>query len=228
MKKIFLFFSAWTVGLFGGLVFTILRILGRIKITGKIKRHKGGMIIIYNHPSLYEPAMLPLVLFPKYLFSLKHIPYSVPDKRNFYDKWWFAPFKIFCVPIERENANTTLRSLREIRGKLKNDGIVIISPEGGRTFKRERFISLRDKKIGKFQNGISIILKGVPLNTIILPIWTEGGDTIIPNRHDFSSNAYLFPRLWNKLELTIGEPVKAGEVKNLEHLEHILLNTADL
>ncbi|TAN58588.1 hypothetical protein EPN15_00585, partial [Patescibacteria group bacterium] len=103
MKKMRLMATAWTVGIIGGVIFTVLRISGRIKIKGVLPKQPkdSGLLIISNHPSLWEAGIFPFLLFPRYLLNQRAIPFSTPDKENFYDKWWFALFRPVCVPVPR-------------------------------------------------------------------------------------------------------------------------------
>ena len=228
MIRIKLFIAVWTIGLLGGIIFRILKFFKRIEISGYEKRKltfsKKGLIVIYNHPSLYEPVLMPFLFSPWYLFSLRLVPFSVPDKRNFYDKWWFVPFRTFCIYIERENAKETFRNIRLMINKLNEGGIIIISPEGGRTFKGDTdgFRRKGNREIRKFKSGIEYLLKKSHAN--ILPVWIEGGEKVIPNKVSFTSTSFLFPRIWEKVKITLGEPVKSSEINNVSDLEEKLLS----
>ncbi|MBU2109745.1 1-acyl-sn-glycerol-3-phosphate acyltransferase [Patescibacteria group bacterium] len=228
MRRIKLFIAVWTIGLLGGIIFCILKFFKRIEVVGyerkKLIFPKKGLIVIYNHPSLYEPVLMPFLFFPWYLFNLRLVPFSVPDKRNFFDKWWFAPFRIFCIYIERENAKEILRSMRLMINKLNEGGIIIISPEGGRTFKGDTdgFRRKGNREIRKFKSGIEYLLKKSHAN--ILPVWIEGGEKVIPNKVSFTSTSFLFPRIWEKVKITLGEPVKSSEINNVSDLEEKLLS----
>jgi len=76
----------WTIGLAGGLGFLTLRFLGSVDVSGyKIEKFipsKKGLLVIYRHPSLVEPALIPFLFFPVYLFYPKSVPFSAPDKKN--------------------------------------------------------------------------------------------------------------------------------------------------
>lgn len=230
-------FVLWTFGILGGILFTILRMCGRIEATGfDIKKFippKEGLIIVYNHPSLWEPGVIVFLLFPWFLFFKSLIPYSAPDKVNFYDKWWFWSIKLFCIPIEREGDGRR-RSLHRLIQKSREGKIIFLAPEGGRTHKGTEFKVLEKGKIvikkewivdGKvtqirrFQRGVSVLLQKT--QATILPIWTEGGERIIPNKSYFPKGPYfLFPRLRGKMKIKIGKPLTP---KNLEELEDVLL-----
>jgi len=106
-NRIKLFVLVWTVGIMEGFLFWLLVTFGRIQLKGyrkeKFKPRGKGLVVISNHPSLLDPIILCFLFFWDYLFDFRKIPYSTPDKRNYYDKWWFWPFRIVCIPIERGN-----------------------------------------------------------------------------------------------------------------------------
>ena len=231
--------SLWTVGALGGVIFSLLRIFGRIKVLGfdakKLYPNKKGLIVIYNHPSLWEPGLIPFLFFPFFLFSLRFTPYSTPDKKNFFDKWWFYFIRCFCIPIDREKGRS--KGLRDLIRYVNEGKIVIVAPEGGRTDKGEDFKILRDgkiiirkkselsleennfPKIRRFQNGFSALLKFT--EAPVLLVWTEGGDKVIPNKFHFPKGPYfLYPDLKEKTIIKIGERIKN---KNIFQVEDELL-----
>jgi len=221
-KKIKLFGIAWTIGLGGGLLFWLLRVTRRVKVEGydrrKFNSNHKGLILIHNHPSLWEPALLPFLFFPWYLFSSHSVPFSIPDKKNYHDKWWFSSFRSVCIPVERENPREGMRALRLMKEKLAQGKVLILAPEGGRTFKGEEFrvikdgeievvkglseIDLRDNKaLRRFKPGVSWLISNSKAE--ILPVWTEGGEGVILN--ESSSFKLPFPRLWRQTRIKIGE-----------------------
>lgn len=227
----------WTIGVLGGVLFCFLKIFRKIEVIGfdirKFIPPKEGLIVIYNHPSLWEPGLMPFLLFPFFLFFLKFVPYSTPDKRNYFDKWWFFFVRSFCIPIDREKGRT--KELRELIKNVNEGKIVIIAPEGGRTHKGEEFKILKDgkiiikkkselspeensvPKIRRFQRGFSALLKFT--EAPVLPIWTEGGDRVIPNKDSFPGGPYfLFPNLRAKTIIKIGERIEAKDISQLEDI----------
>lgn len=235
-KKWKLFLTAWTIGLLGGILFWILRLTKRVEVFGcqkeKLTPKNKGLLVISNHPSLWEPALLPFLFFPRYLFLLRFVPFSLPDKRNFYDKWWFSPLRSACVSIKRGKRKEELRTINLLKRMLEEKKILILFPEGGRTFlgKKFRFSRFREK-IREFPLGIERLFDD---NCLILPIWTDGGELVVPNKKFFPKGLYfLLPRIWKKTKILIGQPFelkaenlsKRGRVKKL--LEKELLKLAD-
>ncbi len=233
-NRIKLFILVWTIGIVGGFLFWLLVTFGGIQLKGyrkeKFKPRGKGLVVISNHPSLLDPIILCFLFFWDYLFDFRRTPYSTPDKRNYYDKWWFWPFRIVCVPIERGNRKKELVSLKRIRRLVKRGHIVILFPEGGRTFKGREFrFSITGEKLRKFPAGIRKIFLGVDCE--ILPIWIRGSDKVWQNRYEFPS--YVpFLRLWKKVEIVIGERINSLQLPQdkkeiVEYLENCLLILAE-
>jgi len=240
MKKLKLFLAVWTVGLFFGFVFRILKLTKRVEVFGyenllkyfeEFAPKNKPLIVMPNHPSLWEPGLLPFLFFPQYLTSLRFVPFSLPDKKNFFDKNWFAPFRAVCVPIERGNRREELKTIFMLKDRFKEGGIYILFAEGGRTHLGKEFkIAIRsDNRIRKFPKGIERLFSG---SCIVLPIWTKGGEKVIPSRKTFPRGPYFFyPRIWEKTKLCIGEPfqlpenLSKGEIR--EFLEDKLLEVSE-
>jgi len=236
-ERIKLFIVAWSIGLLGGLLLWLLRITTRVKVEGydrrKLDPKDKGLILIHNHPSLWEPTLLPFLFFPWYLFSSRFVPLSIPDKKNYHDKWWFSLFRVVCIPVERGSPKGEARALRQMREKLFEGRILILAPEGGRTFRGEEFkvirggeidvveglpeIDLSDNKaLRRFKPGISWLVFNTKAE--ILPVWTEGGEGVIPNKSSFK---LPFPRFWRQTQLRIGEPLDLGELPKKEITEFL-------
>jgi len=226
--------TVWTVGFFFGIVFWLLKLTKRVEVfgyeKGKFAPRNKSLIVICNHPSLWEPGLLPFLFFPWYLASLKFVPFSLPDKKNFFDKKWFAPFRPVCVPIERGNRKEELKTIFMLKDRLKEGKILILFPEGGRTHlgKEFKFSICRDR-IRKFPKGIERLFSS---SCIVLPIWTKGGEKVFPNRKIFPQGHYfLHSRILEKTKLCIGEPFQLpenfskGEVR--EFLEDRLLEVSE-
>jgi len=235
IKKIKLFLAVWTVGLFFGIIFWLLKLTKRVEVFGYEKRkftpRDKSLIVICNHPSLWEPGLLPFLFFPWYLVSLKFVPFSLPDKKNFFDKNWFAPFRAVCVPIERGNRREELKTIFMLKDRLKEGKILILFAEGGRTHLGKEFkYSVHQNRIKKFPKGIERLFDN---SCLVLPIWTEGGEKVFPNKKTFPRGPYFFyPRIWEKTKLYVGEPfqlpedLSKGEIR--EFLEDKLLEVSEI
>ncbi len=226
----------WTFGLIAGLILLIFRITGRIKIDGfvieKFKPSGSGTLVIANHPSLWEAALLPLLFFPWYLWNIQYIPYSTPDGNNFFKKWWFAPFRMVSIPVMRGNRRQEIEALQNIIQTLKEDKIVILFAEGGRTYRGKEFKTSRfkHKVIRRFKQGCGVIVARTRPKIVL--IWNQGGDEILPNEDINASEIhFVFPRLWKRILIKVGEPLYISpELPSktiTEILEDKLLELAD-
>jgi len=237
---------AWTIAFFGGIIFWLLRITRRIQIQGykkpKLNPKPKGLILIHNHPSLWEPILLPFLFFPRFLFDFSFIPFITPDKKYFFEKWWFSPFRQVCLPVPRGNLGGEMRILRKMKSVLDKGNILIIAPEGGRTFKGTKFKIIKNgeidfsnslkennkaKGIRRFKRGIGWLVARSQAE--ILLVWTEGGDKIIPN---FSRPRFAFPRFWKKTIIKISKVSnlrrkRISEKEIVDILENMMLELGD-
>ena len=170
--------------------------------------------------------------------KLKFVPFSTPDKINYYDKWWFFLLRAVCIPIERGNLKGEVRALKGMKERLADGKVLILAPEGGRTFKGEEFKVIRNGEIEvvdslseadledeiairRFKSGVGWLVFNT--NAIVLPVWTEGGERVIPNEPSFK---LPFPRFWRQSRIKIGEPVdleKLSKEEITEFLEALIL-----
>ena len=207
-EKIFLILAVYTFGLLLGLSFCLLRILGRIKITHKERfpKKEKGILVVSNHPSLLEPILLPLLFFGQYIFHpFSFTPWSIPDKANYFDRWYWFWAKITLIPINRNKPREAVKSLQKIEQILKDGRPVILFPEGGRTSsEKEHFTSKNGKKLRKLKGGVGRLVFRV--NPLILPIWVDGAENVLPNKQ--GKLYHCFPRLWRIVKIRIGEPFR--------------------
>jgi 1-acyl-sn-glycerol-3-phosphate acyltransferase len=223
------------VGSLGGVLFWALKVTRRVKVKGYEKNKfdpKGrGLMLICNHPSPAEPMFLPFLFFPWYLFSLRFIPYSLPD-REYYDKWWFLPFRKVCMPVGRESKREEIKALKEMERMLKDGKVIILHPERERNFEKgakdSRF-SNSGKRMKKFRSGVRQIF--LRTNCLVLPVWMDGGQKVIPNKNDYPPwSHFQWPRLWRKVTIKVGEPMELlnfSKNEVVDYLEDTLLELAD-
>lgn len=232
--------TLWTFGLLGGLMFKTLVLFSRIEIRGyekeKMDPGDNGLLLMVNHPSLWEPALAPFLFFPKFLFLERYAPFSTPDKINYYDKWWFSPLRCLCFPINRGQPRDELRTVKEVLRPAALSKLLILYPEGGRTFKgierRGRKTSLCGREMARFPGGLKRLFLGLP--TKVVPVWIEGGERVFPNKTEktsiFARLSGKIPRIWRKVIIVIGEPLDAshlGKDEIIDYLEDALLALAD-
>jgi len=187
MKKITEQVAFWIIYIFGvvfGFIFARLVHRGSIivKNYNSISQVESGSIIACNHPSLLEPFLVVCLFLMKYvLHPIKFRPWITPDKRNFYDRWWFR-FKTVSIAIDR--TKPSMLALRKMLSILRERmGLLFIHIEGTRTFKA---VSKGNAIYGKrgvlgeprIQIGWLAVKSGAP----IVPVWFDKTiEQIFPN-----------------------------------------------
>ena len=217
----------YSVGVMLGLALLILKVTGRIKILHpeRFPREEEGFLLVSNHPSLLDPFAVFFLFFPDVLFHpLKYSPFHTPDRKNFYNPWYFRWIRPFSIPVDRYEGGVA--SLRRMKKVLDNGKRIILFPEGGRTCKGTNFrFSQKGKKIRRLAEGAGWLAAntGVP----IVHVWLEGTDKVFPN----TRTGLFFLRFWKRIVIKIGVPLiflrntKATEAT--EKIEEILLRLAD-
>ncbi len=210
-KNFFANILVYIAGFLIGAIFHLFVILGKIKIFhwDRFPKRKTKIIVISNHPSLLEPLLLPGLFFSQYAFDyFKFAPWSTPDKENFYDKWCWAWIRARSIPIPRNDMFGSSRTLVLMKKILDSEeGIIIYFPEGGRTFKGTEFsFSKKGRRIKKLKNGIGWL--ALRTQALILPVWVEGTEYVLPNTiwRDDDVNYFPFPRLGENIVIKIGDP----------------------
>lgn len=254
-KKMKRFLATWIVGIFIGIIYLILVVTRRIKIYSYgrllkliirkiLKKEKRGVVLYFRHPSLYDPVTIPPLFLPFLLIFLALIPYSVTDEINYYNKKWFWFFRTFSISIDRQNRRKAAEILQtRIRKVLDDGGLIAFAAGGGREGKGTEWKLIKngrieivnawnenEKMIRRFQSGIAWL--SLNTDSIFLPVWTEGGERIIPNIYD---NNKTFPSLWQwrpweQLIIKIGEQFKpegTSKQEIIEALEDALLKLGE-
>jgi len=240
IHKLLFLLAIYTMGTVLGLTLLILRLLGRIKVLHqeRFPRYskspelfKNGLIVVSNHPSLLEPLIVSALFFDQYfVHPFRLSPWNVPEEKNYDNKFWkWAGARIIWV--DRRDSRKARETFRKAKNVVNSGGILILFPEGGRTFKRKHKLSSRkDKEIGFLQEGIGLLL--LRTKAPVLPIWVEGSDEVFPNTlwADDQTSKFPFPRFWKKITVKIGEVVtfeKTSREEITQEIALILLKLAD-
>ncbi len=190
----------WTVGILGGLLLNLLRLPRIVKVTGyrkdKFIPSGKGLVVIYRHPSFREPALVPFLFFPWFLFDTRLVPFSTPSKPDQYDRWWLKAVRPVCIPVERGSHRMVDRTLQRMKARLDQKGVLLMAPAGGREFKGTAFKWVKAGKVEvtrlppgqnyrdllkesegrvmrRFQTGIGWLLDNT--KATVLPVWVETG-----------------------------------------------------
>lgn len=208
-KYLSVFLLIYPVGVILAILLMVLYIsrFVRIKNWERIDNINGKTIIVSNHPSMLDPFLAASLLYRKYLrHPLKYGPRLVSDRKNFYDSWYFFWLRLHMIPVDRENRNSD-RSLLKAKKALDKGRIIIIFPEGGRTFRRKEFLySQKGKRIGVLKEGIGLLVSRTGAR--VLPVWIDGSEKVLPNSHKRLFN------FWNIKSATI--TVKVGKPLDLQ------------
>jgi 1-acyl-sn-glycerol-3-phosphate acyltransferase len=196
--KIIILFLIYPIAVFLAILFIVFRAFGKIKVLKQehIPHRKGNLIILSNHPSLVEPILLPVMFYKNYLLHpLKLIPYSTPDKKNYYDRWyWRWLLKHVTIPIDRSNPQERSTAFRAMVKILKSDGTIIVFGEGGRTKKGTHFFysPLKRKRIRPLQEGVASLIRKTGAS--VLPVWVDHEEKSlkVPDKVYFSSLIFVF------------------------------------
>ena len=220
----------YTVGLFLGAMFLLLRLLRRIKVVHgeRLPHWQKNMLIVSNHPSLIEPILLPNLFLIEYLLHpLRFAPMGTPDKKNFYDPWWFFWSWPVSIPIDRDNSSSR-DPFRAMLDVLQSGKRLILFAEGGRTFKGKDFVlSAKGRRMRQLVNGAGLL--AVKAKSMVLPIWVEGVS------HKSFNNFFLLFGLWGfwryRITIKIGQPFfvdeKLGAKDATRQIQSKLLELAD-
>ncbi|MFA5308229.1 MAG: lysophospholipid acyltransferase family protein [Dehalococcoidales bacterium] len=238
-----------------GVLFCLLEAIGRIRFVHfeRFPIWEEKLIIVSNHPSLFEPVLLPFMGFPwmnfpwvfssqwgRLKFSLrwfsrmrkefnlpkKLIPANVPDRQNFFDYGFWRLFQGINVPVDRNGRpQDRISSISALKSILEDGGRVLIFPEGGRTFKTVQKGRLKSAG-GREIGNLKHGAAWLAINTgaRVLPIWIEGTDKVLPN------NRFPLPRLWHRITIKIGEPFlvsESGREEATSEITRALLALAD-
>lgn len=208
----------YPLGILLWLIFCLLKLLKRIQVLHweRFPHWQGNLILVSNHPSLVEPLLLPVLFFREFLFHpFKFKPWSTPDKKNYYDPWYWFWIRPVSIPIDRTDRRGELKTLFRMKDILKSGGVLILFPEGGRTFNGKEFLySERRNRIRILKEGIGwLVMKTEPL---VVPIWIEGADEILPNQAN--KLYYTLPRFWRRMTIKIGKPLRFGNPSRKEEV----------
>ncbi|MEK7658286.1 MAG: lysophospholipid acyltransferase family protein [Patescibacteria group bacterium] len=189
--------------------FLLLRRLKYIKVLHweRFPHFKEKIILVANHPSMLDPFLAVALFFKGYLLNpLKYGPLVVSDKKNFWDSWYWFWLRPFLIPVDRGNKRDEAVSFLRIKKALEAGRVIIIFPEGGRTFCGDRFLhSESGKKIRTLKGGVALLVRKT--NASVVPVWFEGTDKVLPNSRTKLFTKFRF-RKKTLILIKIGESLR--------------------
>jgi len=201
----------YPLGLLFGLLFWFGRLCRAIKVL-HIERlaclqELDKVIIASKHPSVIDPFLVAVLLFEYYVFNpWRHAPLIVADRLLFYDSWWFWPFRLVMVPVDRSDGRKKAAALLRIKKAVDLGRPIIIFPEGGRTFKGKEGEFLYSKKgarIRFLQEGIGLLVRKT--GATVIPVGIDGSDRVVPNSEKKLLTRFIF---WKRIVISVGKPMK--------------------
>ena len=185
-KRLFYFCCRLPLGLF----FTILY---RTRYYGQnnLPEH-GGVVLISNHQSHYDPPLLAVGLRRQLNFLARKSLFQ------------FKPFAwlidmLDAIPLEIDGIG--FAGIKESLKRLKNGEIILVFPEGARTW---------DGNIAPFLQGSLTLAQRT--RSVILPTAISGAYEAFPRTRKY-------PKLWGKFRVIYGEPIFYEEFKDLNEEE---------
>lgn len=158
--------GVYTMGFATWILVSFLRVVGFVRLNGKIPRLKPGDVGVCNHPDACN-CMLEIFLWPGIFFwqvarhPLKLAPYFMPDHNNFTKRWYWFWLKPFAIPVQRgtdhkvgSEANKMLKIARS------KNRVMLLFPGGGRdcTGKIFRHGKNGRNKIRKFKESVALLV----------------------------------------------------------------------
>ncbi|MEM6822469.1 MAG: lysophospholipid acyltransferase family protein [Verrucomicrobiota bacterium] len=140
--------------------------------------HKGGIILASNHTSFYDPPALAAGCHRILHFLARKTLFDHPLFR------WLIT-NLNAIPVDQENPDMT--GLRTIISKLKLGHIVVLFPEGSRTF---------DGELLPAQPGVGLVVEKAKVP--VLPARFFGMHTAWPRGGS--------PRFFTPITLVFGKP----------------------
>lgn len=172
MKDLTKLVLLWIWGLLGGIIFSLRKVFGRIKMVGYEKRKfissKEGVIVIYSYPFsfLWKP-----IIFPSLFFFSRVLSPAVVNE----GKFWFFPLMV--------NEKREEKSIKRFIQRIKEGKIIVL------TLNKEAENDDNTPKIRRFRTGISILSEKTQVTTI----WIEGKKDIISDKSLFNNHLFFFP-----------------------------------
>ena len=171
----------WILGLLGGIIFSLRKVFGRIKMVGyerkKFISQQEEVIVIFDYPFSWKP-----VIFPS-LFFFSRVLSTAPALNE--GKFWFFPL------IANEKRGE--KSIRRFIQRVKEGKIIVL------TLNKEAEDDDNTSRVRRFQTGISILSKKTQTTTI--PIFIEEEEKLIPNR-SLLNDRIFFISVWGKEKTT--------------------------
>ncbi len=145
----------------------------------------GGLLVVGNHQSNFDPPMMAVACRRHFHFMAKH---TLFEYRRF--AWLIRGYN--AIPIDQQKGDTA--AMKAAIECMRRGGIVLIYPEGSRT---------HDGAINPFKRGTALLIRRAKVP--VLPIALEGAFDIWPRWQ-------TLPRLVGHLRVKVGPIVPYEEL----------------
>lgn len=166
----------------------LFRIGFRLKIVGKSRIKEawkvGGVLIVANHTSFFDPPVVGVAYGKKTAFLARKTLF----KKGFFA--WLYP-RLNAIPVDQERGDMT--SLKRIIKELRNGNPVLIFPEGERSL---------DGEIHKGEAGVGLIIAKSKVS--VLPMRVFGAYEALPKESKF-------PKFFTQITVCVGEMIQFSE-----------------
>ena len=185
-KRLFYYLLRFPVNLFF-LIFYGVRYYGQNNLP-----ENGAVVLISNHQSHYDPPLIGVGLRRRLNFLARKSLFR------------FKPFAwlidmLDAIPLDIEGIG--FAGIKESLKRLRNGEIILIFPEGGRTW---------DGEIAPFLKGSLVLAQRT--QSVILPAAVSGCYEVFPRTQKF-------PMLWGRIRVVYGKPILYEEIKDLTEEE---------
>lgn len=160
------------------------RVRTRWSPEARLAWRKGGVLFIANHPSLIQTIVLPSIFwYLEWLGRAKHVPWSLADEKLFGNRpWLYQAFR--CIVVSRDENKlvrdtVNKRSVELTLARLSHGGVVLLYPEGGRTFKGSVNCTTAEGRQLR-QCKPKLVQRAVQAGSTVIPIWFDHGVSIKP------------------------------------------------
>ena len=157
------------------------------------------ILVVSNHQTMMDQFFLiPLFAYQYFFRPFKYGPWTMADRKNFYDNPRFRRVRSRIIPVRRDRVDVA--SLKMAVDALERGESVIVFPEGGRTRSAPEGTNLlRSEVFGKEMRPLKsgfVCLAQIP-GVVVLPIWTDN-----TSKSQFEMTA------GSRVRLTIGQVMK--------------------
>ena len=166
----------------------LFRIGFRLKVVGKSRIREawkvGGVLIVANHTSYFDPPVIGVAYGKKTAFLARKTLF----KKGFFA--WLYP-RLNAIPVDQEKGDMT--SLKRIIKELRSGNPVLIFPEGERSL---------DGEVKKGEAGVGLVI--AKTKAPVLPMRVFGAYEALPRE----SKA---PKFFTQITVCVGEMIQFSE-----------------